>query len=121
MDSRELTRHERAAIRKLVTGMCANYDPDYGCLTLDCECYMLNKWRTGAYCKYFESSVLPLDLALEISLTGRGPRRKTIVQPVVSRMCRRADRRIVSRPVLPPRGDNASGDICEKNGPTASF
>ena len=71
MDSRELTRQERAAIRKLVTGMCANYDSEYGCLPLDCECYMLNKWWTGAYCKYFQNAVLPLDPVLEATLTGR--------------------------------------------------
>ena len=35
MDSRELTRQERAAIHKLVAGMCANYDSEYGCLPLD--------------------------------------------------------------------------------------
>ncbi len=29
---RELTRDERKTIRRLVTGMCANYDSDYGCL-----------------------------------------------------------------------------------------
>ena len=71
MGSRELTRCERVAIRKLVTGMCANYDKDYGCLPLDCECYMLGKHWTGAYCKYFLSSVLPLDPVLEATLTGR--------------------------------------------------
>ena len=71
MDNRELTRQERAAIRKLVTGMCANYDSEYGCLPLDCECYMLNKWWTGAYCKYFQSAVLPLNPVLEATLTGR--------------------------------------------------
>lgn len=71
MDSRELTRQERAAIRKLVTGMCANYDSEYGCLPLDCECYMLNKWWTGAYCRYFRNAVLPLDPVLEATLTGR--------------------------------------------------
>ena len=32
METRELTRAERTAIRKLVTSMCANYDKDYGCL-----------------------------------------------------------------------------------------
>ncbi len=69
-DSRELTRQERTAIKKLVTSMCANYDSYYGCLPLDCECYMLSKWWTGAYCKYFESAVLPLDPALEAALTG---------------------------------------------------
>ena len=30
--SRELTREEKAAIRKLVTKWCANYDKEYGCL-----------------------------------------------------------------------------------------
>lgn len=70
VETRELTRSERAAIRKLVTGMCANYDPKYGCLPLDCPCYMLDKWWTGAYCRYFQDAVLPLDSALEASLTG---------------------------------------------------
>lgn len=72
MDSRELTRHERVAIRKLVTAMCANYDSDYGCLPLDYGgCYMLDKWWTGAYCKYFQNAVLPLDPKLEAILLGR--------------------------------------------------
>ena len=38
---RELTTGERCSIRKLVTGHCANYDSEYGCLPLDCECPML--------------------------------------------------------------------------------
>lgn len=72
MDSRELTRGERAAIRKLVTGMCANYDSEYGCLPLDYGgCYMLDKWWTGSYCKYFQNAVLPLDPKLEATLLGR--------------------------------------------------
>lgn len=70
-EPRELTREERAVIRKLVTGMCANYDHEYGCLPLDCACYMLNKWWTGSYCKYFRDAVLPLDPVLEATLTGR--------------------------------------------------
>lgn len=71
MDNRELTRHERAAIRKLVTSMCANYDSEYGCLPLDYGgCYMLDKWWTGAYCKYFQNAVLPLDPKLEATLLG---------------------------------------------------
>lgn len=71
-EARELTRHERAAIRKLVIGMCANYDPEYGCLPLDYGgCYMLDKCWTGAYCKYFCNAVLPLDPILEATLTGR--------------------------------------------------
>jgi hypothetical protein len=68
--SRELTREERAAIRKLVVSMCANFDRDYGCLPLDCECYMLGKCWTGAYCKYFRNAVLPLSPILTASLTG---------------------------------------------------
>lgn len=72
MDNRELTRHERAAIRKLITGMCANYDSEYGCLPLDYgSCYMLDKRWTGAYCKYFQNAVLPLDPKLEATLLGR--------------------------------------------------
>ena len=71
MGSRELTWRERAAIRKLVTDMCANYDKEYGCLPLDCDCYMLGKCWTGAYCKYFQNAVLPLDPVLEATLTGR--------------------------------------------------
>jgi len=69
-DPRELTRQERTAIRKLVISLCANYDNDYGCLPLDCECYMLNKWWTGAYCKYFRNAVLPTDPLLETALNG---------------------------------------------------
>ena len=72
-EPRELTREERAAIRKLVTGMCANYDSHYNiCLPLDCACYMLNKWWTGSYCRYFQNAVLPLDPVLEAALTGGG-------------------------------------------------
>lgn len=69
--ARELTHKERATIRKLVVGMCADYGPEYGCLPLDCPCYMLNKWWTGAYCRYFQNAVLPLDPKLEAILTGR--------------------------------------------------
>ncbi|WP_397352171.1 cysteine-rich VLP protein, partial [Oscillibacter sp.] len=48
MDSRELTRGERAANRKLVTFMCANYEREYGCLALDYGgCYRRDKWRAG--------------------------------------------------------------------------
>ena len=67
---RELTRDERKTIRRLVTGMCANYDSDYGCLPLDCPCYMLGKWWTGSLCRYFRAAVLPLAPVLEASLTG---------------------------------------------------
>lgn len=71
-DCRELTRQEKAAIRALVTRWCANYDREYGCLPLDCDCYMLGKGWTGAYCRYFREAVLPLDPGLEAALTARG-------------------------------------------------
>ena len=71
MGERELTRSERAAIRKLVVNLCANYDDQAKiCLPLDCPCYMLNKWWTGALCRYFANAVLPVDPALESALTG---------------------------------------------------
>jgi len=67
-ESRELTRTERTTIRKLVIDMCANYDKTYGCLPLDCDCYMFGKCWTGNYCKYFQKAILPLDPMLEASL-----------------------------------------------------
>ena len=70
---RELTAAERREIRRLVVGLCANYDSEYGCLPLDCECYMLNKWWTGSLCKYFKGSVLPTNPILERALKGKPP------------------------------------------------
>jgi len=69
-EPRELTRAERMAIRQLVTSLCANYDSEYGCLPLESRCYMLGKWWTGSYCKYFTDAVLPNDPALMAALTG---------------------------------------------------
>ena len=80
--SRELTREEKAAIRSLVVKWCANYDRECGCLPLDCECYMLGKCWTGAYCRYFREAVLPLDPALEAALLTEGPRPDIKVCPV---------------------------------------
>lgn len=68
---RELTRTEKAAIRRLVSKWCANYDRDCGCLPLDCECYMFGKCWTGAYCRYFREAVLPLDPAAGGCAAGR--------------------------------------------------
>jgi hypothetical protein len=80
---RELTRSERAAIRKLVTELCANYDNrDKLCLPLDCPCYMLNKWWTGALCRYFQEAVLATDPALESAITGEDTSLKQKVCPV---------------------------------------
>ncbi|BAL00441.1 hypothetical protein OBV_32420 [Oscillibacter valericigenes Sjm18-20] len=70
--SRELTREEKTAIRALVIKWCANYDREYGCLPLDCPCYMLGKCWTGADCRYFREAVLPNDPALEALLASEG-------------------------------------------------
>ena len=81
--ARELTREEKAAIRKLVTRLCANYDRDVGCLPLDCPCYMLEKCWTGALCRYFREAVLPNDPVLEASLAAEGPAPATRPCPVL--------------------------------------
>ena len=72
-ERRELTRQEKAAIKKLVIDMCANYDKQHGCLPLDCDCYMFEKCWTGSYCKYFQKALLPLDSMLEASLLNNKP------------------------------------------------
>jgi hypothetical protein len=71
MQIRELTGRERQSIRRLVKTMCANYDNDYGCLPLDCECFMFRKaYSGGAMCKWFRDAVLPLNAELERIFTG---------------------------------------------------
>ena len=78
-----MNRSERATIRKLVTELCANYDSqDKICLPLDSPCYMLNKWWTGAYCRYFEKAVLPVDAALESAITGEDISMRQKICPV---------------------------------------
>ena len=74
MEHRELTRAERAAIRKLVKNLCANYDYEYGCLLLYDHCYMCYgvAYTNTGMCKYFRNSVLPTDPAMEAMLTGGG-------------------------------------------------
>ena len=100
--SRELTREEKAAIRSLVVKWCANSDRECGCLPLDCECYMLGKCWTGAYCRYFREAVLPLDPALEAALLTEGPRPDFKVCPVCG------------RPVSPDRRQAYCSAACAK-------
>ena len=83
--ARELTREEKRSIHKLVKSLCANYDKDYGCLPLDCPCYMLGRCWTGALCRYFRGAVLPTDPALEAALLSDGPAPKTRPCPVCGR------------------------------------
>ena len=69
--NRELSRAERTEIRDLVVKSCVNYDYEYGCLPLDCKCYMLSKRFTGSLCKYFNSAVLPTNPALGLALSNQ--------------------------------------------------
>ena len=63
---RELTRREKQQVRKLVTSSCANYDREYGCLPLDCECPMFGICYTNsALCKRFRNALLPTAPELE--------------------------------------------------------
>ena len=101
---RELTRDEKRAIRKLVTEMCANYDRDYGCLPLDCECYMLGKCWTGAYCRYFREAVLPLDLVLQASICEESPAPDT-------RLCA-----VCGSPFLPEGRQTYCSEACKAEG-----
>ena len=69
--SRELTKKEKVAIRKLVISSCANYDREYECLPLEGRCYMCTiGFNTSGLCKYFRNAVLPLDPELESVFTG---------------------------------------------------
>ena len=64
--NRELTAGEKSRIKKLVKANCANYDSEYGCLPLDCDCYMFGICYTNSgLCKYFHDCVMPLDTELE--------------------------------------------------------
>lgn len=65
-DYRELTGREKRQIKKLVTSLFANYDKEYGCLPLDCECYMLGVCFTNsALCRKFRSDLLPNEPELQ--------------------------------------------------------
>lgn len=52
------------------------------CLPLDCPCYMLHKWWTGSFCRYFQEAVLPVDPALESAITGEDTSLKQKTCPV---------------------------------------
>ena len=73
---RELTGKEKRQIKKLVVSKCANYDKEYGCLPLDCECPMLGICYTNsAMCRYFREAVLPNDPELEAALQAMPAKR----------------------------------------------
>lgn len=63
---RELTRREKRQLKKLIVSLCANYDKEYGCLPLDCDCPMFGICYTNsALCRYFRKAVLPTEPELE--------------------------------------------------------
>ena len=71
MRVRELTGKEKRAIRRLVRHMCANYDPEYGCLPLEGDCYMFGiAFNTSGLCRYFKNAILPLNPQLERIFIG---------------------------------------------------
>lgn len=63
---RELTPREKQRIKKLVTSRCANYNKEYGCLPLDCDCPMFGiGYTNSALCKRFRNALLPTDPELQ--------------------------------------------------------
>lgn len=57
---RELTRSEKAEIRRVVESTCANYDREYGCFPLETGCYMNTIGYVGSsLCRYFREAILP--------------------------------------------------------------
>lgn len=115
--ARELTREEKRAIHKLVKSLCANYDKDYGCLPLDCECFMLGKCWTGALCRYFREAVLPTDAALEAALLTDGPVPETRpCRSAAGPFSRMAAHGIAPRLAPEPQGVKNSVAICGNTG-----
>lgn len=115
--ARELTREEKRAIHKLVKSLCANYDKDYGCLPLDCPCYMLGKCWTGALCRYFREAVLPADPALEAACFPMAPPRKPgLARSAAGPFSRMAAHGIAPRLAPGPQGVKNSVAICGNTG-----
>ena len=58
--SRELTPREKQRIKKLIVSECANYDKEYGCLPLDCDCPMFCiGFANSGLCTWFRGALLP--------------------------------------------------------------
>lgn len=75
---RELTGREKQRIKKLITSRCANYDKEYGCLPLDCECPMFGICYTNsALCRKFRNALLP-----------EAPELQAVFQPMPLTVCK---------------------------------
>lgn len=76
--NRELTAREKQRIKKLITSRCANYDKEYGCLPLDCECPMFGICYTNsALCRKFRNALLPT-----------APELQAVFQPMLLTVCK---------------------------------
>ncbi len=99
---RELTGKEKRQIKKLVVSKCANYDKEYGCLPLDCECYMFGVcYSCSRLCSCFRKAVLPEDKELQ-----------AVFEPMPSaRNAASTFKRMVNEPTVPtsaPQKQDAS-------------
>ena len=64
---RELTRNEKAALRRVIIKNCANYDYEFGCLGLPSNCYMFNVGFTcSSLCTLFEEALLPMSPEFQV-------------------------------------------------------
>ena len=58
--NRELTAREKQRIKKLIVSTCADYDKEYGCLPLDCDCPMFGIYYTNSgLCTWLRGALLP--------------------------------------------------------------
>lgn len=63
----KMTGDQQKAVKRLVKGLCVNYDRFTGdCLLLDETCWQM--CATAGFCRYFKESVLPADKALYAEL-----------------------------------------------------
>lgn len=73
MMERELTAHEKKQIRELIQAHCINIDKQSGeCQPLETRCPMLDlQISTATLCRYFKTSVLPENTAIETIFNGQ--------------------------------------------------
>lgn len=118
--ARELTREEKAAIRKLVTRLCANYDRDVGCLLLDCPCYMLEKCWTGRCAATSGRRCCPMiPCWRHLSLRKALPRKPGPARYAAGPFSRMAGHGIAPPAAPRPQGSKSSGAICGNIGDNA--
>lgn len=90
-------------VNRLLKAECANYF-DGDCLKLDCNCPQMIS--DSVICRYFENSVLPLNLELQHELFGAG----------YSKKCKRCEKKFVSKSRTVQYCDFCSGIIARENG-----